>query len=89
MLQPEAMARPASRAVMYEHDGAVTADAHPGDNFIFDGVYADSYKIAPLSGPAGYYLDSVRVGERDVVAAEVQLSPGTLPITVEYRPGVG
>jgi hypothetical protein len=89
MLQPETMARPKFRTLLFDQDGAIAADANRDGNFAFKSVYADSYRIAPSAAPAGYYLDSVRVGEIDVTAAEVPLSPGTLPITVEYKTGGG
>jgi hypothetical protein len=89
MLQPDTMVGPRFRSVLYEGDGAVTANPDSDGRFSFNGVYADGYRIAPLAGPAGYYLDSVRVGETDVAAAEVQVSPGTLPITVVYKTGGG
>jgi hypothetical protein len=89
MLQPETMARPGFRTILFDGDGALTADMNRDGNFGFNSVYADSYRIAPLAAPAGYYLDSVRVGETDVAAAEVQLLPGTLPVTVAYKTGGG
>jgi hypothetical protein len=89
MLQPEMMARPAFRTILFDHDGAVMADTSREGIFGFKAVYEDSYRIAPLAAPTGYYLDSVRVGDLDVAAGEVQLSPGTLPITVVYKAGGG
>jgi hypothetical protein len=86
MLQPDAYARPRFRSILYEGDGGTTADADRDGRFTLNGIYADAYRIAPgAAAPAGYYLDSIRVGETDVAAAEAQLSPGTLPITVEYK----
>jgi hypothetical protein len=89
MLQPETMARPQFRALLFDQDDAIAADANRDRNFAFKSIYPDNYRIAPLAAPAGYYLESVRVGDTDVAAAEVQLSPGTLPITVEYKTGGG
>jgi hypothetical protein len=89
MLQPETMARPGFRTILFDQDGAITADANQDGNFGFKSVYEDRYRIAPLAAPAGYYLDSVRVGEADVAAAEVQFSAGMLPITVVYKTGGG
>jgi hypothetical protein len=89
MLQPETLARPRFRTLLFDQDDAIAADANRDGNFAFKSVYADTYRIAPPAAPAGYYLDSVRVGETDVAAAEVQLSPGTLPIRVEYKAGGG
>lgn len=89
MLQPETMARTGFRRLLIDQDGAISADADAGGNFNFKDVYAGRYRIAPLAAPTGYYLDSVRLGERDVASAEVELSPGALPITVEYKAGGG
>ena len=80
MLQPETMARAGFRTLLFDQDGAITADANRDGNFGFNSIYPDSYRIAPVAAPAGYYLDSVRVDETDIAAAEVQLSPGMLPI---------
>jgi hypothetical protein len=47
-------------------------------------VYPGRYRIrAPRQ--SGYYLASVRLGERDVLGEEVDLEPGTPPIHVVYR----
>jgi hypothetical protein len=89
MFQPETMARPRFRTLLFDQDGAVAADTNRDGNFAFKSVYADSYRIAPSAAPAGYYLDSVRVGEINAAASEVQFSPGALPITVEYKTGGG
>ena len=72
----------AFRTMLFDQDGAITADANRDSSFGFKSVYADS-RIAPPTAPASYYLDSVHVGETGVAAAEVQVSPGTFPITVE------
>ena len=89
LLQPEAMARAGFRRLVFDQDGALSADSDSDGNFTFTNVYADSYRIAPLSAPSGYYLDSVRVGEKDVAAAEMQFLAGALPITVIYKTGGG
>jgi hypothetical protein len=89
MLQPETMARAGFQRLLFDKDGALTADADQDGSLIFRSVYPDSYRIAPMSAPAGYYLDSVRVGETDVAAKEVSLSNGALPITVVYKAGGG
>jgi len=89
MFQPETPARPAFRTILFAQDDAIAADTNQDDSFAFRSVYEDSYRIAPLAAPAGYYLDSVRVGDTDIAAAEVQFSSGTLPITVVYKTGGG
>jgi hypothetical protein len=89
ILIPETMARPGFRTVVFDQAGAIAAEAGRDGTFSFQSVYPDSYRIAPLSAPTGYYLDSVRLGETDVAAAEVQLSSGALPIAIVYKTNGG
>jgi len=89
MLQPETMAATGFQRVLFSQGGAISADPDSAGNFSFKDVYADGYRIAPLAASDGYYLDSVRVGDTDVAASEVQLAAGALPVTIVYKTGGG
>jgi hypothetical protein len=51
-------------------------------------LYPGPYEILPgFLGPppAPYYLDSIRLGERDALEAGVKIESGALPITIAYK----
>jgi hypothetical protein len=55
------------------------------DTFQMQDLYAGFYRIVPGPAPAGYYLDSIRVGEAEMSAPEVEIISGSLPITLVYK----
>ena len=88
-----------SRALreVFRDNGILTAagpgsfNARPeGDgNFSIANVYPGSYRILPPNPPAGYYLDSVRLGETETSTPEVEISSGAVPINVAYKTNGG
>ena len=52
-------------------------------------VHPGRYVITPLGFIPGYYLASVVMGDRDVIGQEVDLTRGSPPIRVIYRPNPG
>jgi hypothetical protein len=58
-------------------------------NLKLDNVYAGAYRIIAMNSPAGYYLDSVRVGDAEQSTPEVELSSGAVPITLVYKTNGG
>jgi hypothetical protein len=48
-------------------------------------LYPGFYRIVPGAPPAGYYLDSIRVGETEISGPEVEIISGSLPITLVYK----
>jgi Carboxypeptidase regulatory-like domain len=58
-------------------------------NLKLDNVYAGAYRIIAMNSPPGYFLDSVRVGEAEQSAPEVELSSGAVPITLVYKTNGG
>jgi hypothetical protein len=95
---PEGMPVPKPPSVMVEYSdmsAAVPDRINVGGLFNPDGkgdftvtnLYPGSYVIqpgflSPTTGP--YYLDSIRLGERDALES-VQIESGALPITVTYK----
>ncbi len=59
------------------------------NGFAIQGVYPGAYMILPGEPPAGYYLDSIRVGEREAVEPDVQIRTGFDVVTVVYKLGGG
>jgi len=55
------------------------------DTFQMQDVYPGFYRIVPGLAPAGYYLDSIRVGGTEMSAPEVEINSGTLPVTLIYK----
>jgi hypothetical protein len=59
-------------------------------NLTFDDVYPGPYRVMILEPPKGpYYLESVRFGDRDVIASEFTIASGGQPLTVTYKYGGG
>jgi len=51
-----------------------------------EGVLPGSYSIRPVGQPPGYYVESVKLGEQEVLGREVELTAGSPPIRVIYKP---
>jgi hypothetical protein len=69
--------------------GSPNARAGADGSLKLESVYAGSYRIIAMNPPPGYFLDSVRLGETEQSAAEVELSSGTVPITLVYKTNGG
>jgi hypothetical protein len=58
--------------------------------FQVKGVYPGSYMVQPLGGSAGpYYLDSIRIGDRDASGLDVPILSGAQPLVLTYKLGGG
>ena len=55
------------------------------DTFQIDSVAQGVYRFQPTSPGAPYYLASIESGGRDLTGQWVELTPGTLPVTITYR----
>jgi hypothetical protein len=76
-------------AFLLNQELAISAEPDATGNFTLPDVDAGRYRIAATVPPAPYYLDSIRLGEIDVASAEVEISSGTVPITVVYKTNGG
>lgn len=54
-------------------------------DFTIPNLFPGRYRVLPDSPPAPYYLDSIRLGDRDALEAGVQILSGTQPLTVTYK----
>jgi 5-hydroxyisourate hydrolase-like protein (transthyretin family) len=63
----------------HQQDGAIR----------FPKVHPGRYTIFPLGYIPGYYLESVKLGDRDVMSRPVDLSDGAIPFRVIYRNNAG
>jgi hypothetical protein len=52
-------------------------------------VYRGRYRIHPLGFVPGFYLESIRVGERDAMVEAVEFRPGLEPFRITYAPNPG
>jgi hypothetical protein len=77
----------AFRTMLFDQDGAITADANRDSSFGFKSVYADS-RIAPPTAPASYYLDSVHVGETVSRQPRCRYRPARFRSRSSRRPGL-
>ncbi len=68
--------------------GAVVGNAiqDPDGNFQVKDIYPGRYRIVPVGAMPGYYVDSVSLGGSNVLGQEVDLSAGSPPIRIVYRP---
>lgn len=92
---PESLHRRfATALLLIPVDAAGTTVPHfPNGNdelFRFENVAEGRYRIVPLGGLVpGYYPAAVLVEGRDVLGQPVELSPGTPPLHIVYKPNAG
>jgi hypothetical protein len=66
-------------------------DGRPGGfhkqdgSLVIENVYPGRYEIKPFGFLPGYYVESVKLGEREVIGQYVDLVDGSQPIRVTYR----
>jgi hypothetical protein len=53
--------------------------------FTIQNLLPGRYRVIPDPPPAPYYLDSIRLGNRDALEAGVQVLSGTQPLTITYK----
>ena len=54
-------------------------------SFRIDNMVQGLYRFQPTSPGPPYYLASIEMNGRDVVGEWVEVAPGTLPVTINYR----
>ena len=96
---PEGLASPKVPGVRLAFNaGAASAETPRGflasvpegkNGFAIQWVYPGPYMIVAGAPPAGYYLDTIRVGETEAVGPDVQIRTGFEVVTVVYRLGGG
>jgi len=52
----------------------------------FREMYAGNYRVNIFASQAGYYLDSILLGDRDVLGKDVAIAEGTPPLHVVFKP---
>jgi hypothetical protein len=96
---PEGMPAPKPPSVILDYSDTLAAFAdrinvggvfNPDEkgDFTAMNLYPGPYGILPgflAPTTASYYLDSIRLGERDALESGVQIESGALPITVTYK----
>jgi hypothetical protein len=63
----------------HEQDGAIH----------FPKVAPGRYVIFPVGYVPGYYVESVKLGDRDVFSKPVELHDGSIPFRIVYKPNAG
>ena len=63
----------------------VTALIEDQGRFAGDGMYPGTYRIEPAYPGPAFYLDSIRLGEREYPDAMVDFSSGAPPLRIVYR----
>jgi len=63
---------------------------HEQDGTIqFKKVQPGRYVIFPVTYLPGYYVESVKLGEREVMSKAVDLTSGAIPFRITYKPNAG
>ncbi len=65
--------------------GFINARPDNKGEFTLKNVYPGAYLMALNPAPASYYLDSIRLGSRDVLDTDLQIQSGAAPITITYK----
>jgi hypothetical protein len=58
-------------------------------DFHVGNIYSAGYQILPGPAPPQYYLDSIRLGGRDALEADTELTSAASPLVITYRYGGG
>jgi uncharacterized GH25 family protein len=58
-------------------------------DFSSGNIYPGANSISPGSPPAGFYLDSIRLGKDEAHGRTVDILSGNLPLTITYKRGGG
>lgn len=66
-------------------EGFSQAKTDSNGNFRIDNVYPGKYKIVAVSPGPPYFLNSVRMGNREVLGQYVDLLSGTLPVEIKFE----
>ncbi|MGJ5819042.1 MSCRAMM family protein [Paludibaculum fermentans] len=81
-----------SGVYMSSEDGGadIALSFHKQDGSLhWDSIYPGRYRIRPVGFLSGWYLDSVYVGDQEVLTRAVELRPGSPPIRIVYQPRPG
>jgi hypothetical protein len=63
------------------------ARANSDGTLQFAAVYPGRYEVNVYGTIADHYLDSVKIGERDVLGKDVLFAEGMQPVRIVYKPG--
>src|SRR5204863_1967077 len=55
----------------------------------FKKVQPGQYVIFPVGFIPGYYVESVKLGDREVMSKPVELTNGAIPFRIAYKPNAG
>ncbi len=69
--------------------GPPSARVRDDGSFSIANVSADQYRVSVSGLPDGFYVKSVRAGERDVLASGLDLASGAAAIEIVLRPNAG
>jgi hypothetical protein len=73
----------------YVSPGSPDARPDADGNLTLQNVYPGAYRIVPMLGPPGYYLDSIRLGETETAMPEVEIDSGAALLTLTYKANGG
>lgn len=75
------------------HGGPLYGEYHQEEdgNFRIDGIYEGAYRVHAIggNGVGNYYLASILLGDREILAQSVDLAPGSLPLRIVYQSNGG
>ena len=84
--------RKVSMVTLRPMDGGASPGLTPHEQdgrVVIKQVYRGRYRIHPLGFVPGFYLESIRVGERDAMVEAVEFRPGMEPFRITYAPNPG
>jgi hypothetical protein len=91
-LLPAERARPDKKALgiflqplVAGSEGLSQTTADSSGNFRINNVYPGKYKIVAVSPGPPYFLNSVRMGNRELLGQYVELASGTLPLEIKFE----
>ena len=76
---------PVVQALSLPGNGFYNGEPDEKGRFTINDLYQGPYHIIPELAPAGYYLDSIRLGDGDALDFGVPILSGAPPLVVTYR----
>ena len=68
-----------------QHELVGIGFAKQDGTIVIDQLYPGRYTLEPVGFAPGYYVDSVKLGDRDVLGLEVELFDGVPPLRISYK----
>ena len=64
--------------------GVSRAVVDPGGGWKIDNVYPGAYRVIAISPGPPHFLETIRIGDRNILGQDVEFYPGSLPVEIGF-----